>query len=61
LSGYIISIMPLGLAFVLYTIDPAYISFFWNDHTCGLPLMGATLTMIAFGFFVMRKITQIEV
>jgi tight adherence protein B len=60
-SGYVISFLPLVLAFVLYTIDHKYIGFFWTDHSCGLPLMGATLFMIAVGFFVMRKITQIEV
>ncbi|MDB5074312.1 MAG: type secretion system protein [Chloroflexi bacterium] len=61
LSGYIISILPLGLAFVLYTIDSAYISFFWQDHTCGLPLMAISLFFMTVGFFVMRKITKIEV
>ncbi len=60
-SGYVISFLPLALAFVLYTIDHKYIGFFWTDHSCGLPLMGATLFMITVGFFVMRKITQIEV
>jgi tight adherence protein B len=61
LSGYIISALPLGLAGVLYTIDSKYISFFWNDHTCGLPLMGISLFMMTVGFFIMKKITNIEV
>jgi tight adherence protein B len=61
LSGYIISALPLGLAGVLYTIDSKYISFFWNDHTCGLPLMGISLSMMTVGFFIMKKITNIEV
>ncbi|HVA92169.1 MAG TPA: type II secretion system F family protein [Chloroflexota bacterium] len=60
-SGYVISFLPLVLAFVLYTIDHKYISFFWDNHSCGLPLMGATLFFIVVGFFVMRKITKIEV
>jgi len=60
-SGYVISILPLVLAFVLYTIDHKYIGFFWTDHSCGLPLMGITLFLIAVGFFVMRRITKIEV
>jgi tight adherence protein B len=61
LSGYIISVLPIGLAFILYTIDAKYISFFWEDHTCGLPLMCITLFMMVLGFFTMRKITKIEV
>ena len=60
-SGYVISFLPIVLAFVLYTIDHKYIGFFWNDHSCGLPLMCATLFFIAVGFFVMRRITKIEV
>jgi len=61
MSGAIISILPIALAFVIYLIDPKYISFFWEDHGCGLPLMGASLTMTAVGYFIMRKITKIEV
>lgn len=60
-SGYVISFLPIVLAFVLYTIDHKYISFFWDNHSCGLPLMCGTLFFIAVGFFVMRKITKIEV
>jgi tight adherence protein B len=61
LSGYIICMLPLVLAFILYTIDSKYISFFWDDHTCGLPMMGVSLVLMVVGFFVMRRITQIEV
>ena len=61
LSGYIICMLPLVLAFILYTIDSKYISFFWDDHTCGLPMMGVSLFLMVVGFFVMRRITQIEV
>ncbi len=61
LSGYIISLLPLALAFIIYTIDHKYISFFWEDHGCGLPMMAASLTLTVVGFFIMRKITQIEV
>jgi tight adherence protein B len=61
LSGYIISVLPLGLAFIIYTIDNRYISFFWRDKGCGLPMMVASLSFMAAGFYIMRKITQIEV
>ena len=61
LSGYIISGLPLALAFILYTIDSKYISFFWTDHTCGLPLMAVSLFFMAIGTFLMRRITKIEV
>ncbi len=61
LSGYIISALPLCLAFILYTIDSHYISFFWNDHTCGLPLLAVSLFFMSVGTFLMRRITKIEV
>jgi tight adherence protein B len=61
LSGYIISALPIVLAFILYSIDSKYISFFWTDHTCGLPLMAVSLFFMAVGSFLMRRITRIEV
>jgi tight adherence protein B len=61
LSGYIISGLPVALAFILYTIDSSYISFFWTDHTCGVPLMVMSFFFMAVGTFVMRRITKIEV
>lgn len=61
LSGYVISFLPLGLGFVIYTIEPAQMSFFWTNLSCGLPMMIATLLFMGVGFFIMRKITQIEV
>ena len=60
-SGYVISLLPLLLAFAIWNIDHKYIGFFWENHSCGLPLMGATLGLMVVGFFVMRRITKIEV
>jgi tight adherence protein B len=60
-SGRAISILPLMLAFAIYSIDHKYISFFWENTKCGLPLMAITLTLMAVGFFVMQRITAIEV
>jgi tight adherence protein B len=60
-SGRAISILPLLLAFAIYSIDHKYISFFWENTKCGLPLMAVTLTLMAVGFFVMQRITAIEV
>ena len=61
LSGYVICILPLGLAFILYTLEPKQMSFFWTNTTCGLPMLIATIIFMTMGFFIMRKITQIEV
>jgi tight adherence protein B len=61
LSGYVISFLPLGLGFVIYTIEPKQMSFFWTNMSCGLPMLIATVMFMGVGFFIMRKITQIEV
>lgn len=61
MSGYVISFLPLGLGFVLYTLEPKQMSFFWTNMSCGLPMMIASLFFMGIGFFIMRKITQIEV
>jgi tight adherence protein B len=61
LSGYVISFLPLGLGLAIYTIEPRQMSFFWTNMSCGLPMMIATLMFMGVGFFIMRKITQIEV
>jgi tight adherence protein B len=60
-SGRAISILPLLLDFAISSIDHKYISFFWENTKCGLPLMAVTLTLMAVGFFVMQRITAIEV
>lgn len=59
ISGYIISGLPIGLAGILFLINPSYemgmLSFPW---VC-MPIAGVIL--IVAGFFAMRKIVQIDV
>ncbi len=59
ISGYIITAMPIGLAFMIFLMNPDYMleMFVW-PYIC-MPI--ASLIMIVIGFFVMRKITTIEV
>lgn len=59
ISGYIISLMPIGLAALIFMMNPGYMMgmFVW-PYIC-MPI--AALFMIASGFLIMRKITSIEV
>ena len=59
ISGYVITLLPIGLGAFLFVINPGYISrmFVW-PFIC-MPI-GAGI-MIAIGYFVMRKIVAIEV
>ncbi|MBI4673627.1 MAG: type II secretion system F family protein [Chloroflexi bacterium] len=60
LSGYLLSILPVILGFIMYLLNPEYISRMWKD-TCGLIMLGTGAFMIFLGYLAIRKITNIEV
>jgi tight adherence protein B len=60
LSGYILAVLPVILAFLVYMLNPQYISRLWTS-TCGLLMLGTGFIMIVIGFLVIRRITNIEV
>ena len=59
MSGYLISALPIVLAFVIFLMNPGYISelFVW-PWIC-MPI--GALIMVAIGFLAMKKIATIEV
>lgn len=59
LSGYIISGLPVAVAGFLFVVNPGYIGRLFQFPWICMPIAG--LTLIIIGFFVMRKITTIEV
>jgi tight adherence protein B len=60
LSGIVIGLLPIILAFVLYLIEPEYIGTLFN-HPVGIALIAAGLVSGTIGFFLIRKITSVEV
>lgn len=69
-SGWIISLLPVALAGVLYLINPEYISELFikerpwivtNVFPCGWLILGITAIMIFIGLQAIRKIVDIEV
>ncbi|MFC4557606.1 type II secretion system F family protein [Virgibacillus kekensis] len=60
LSGIIISLLPIGLGFVIYLMNPGYISTLFTE-TFGQIMLGGALVGGVIGFFLIRKITTIEV
>lgn len=60
LSGYILSVLPILLGFVMYILNPEYISRMWQD-LCGLMMLFTGGIMIMIGYFVIRRITDIKV
>lgn len=60
LSGIVIGLLPIILAFVLYLIEPEYIGTLFN-HPIGITLTAAGLVSGTIGFLLIRKITTVEV
>ncbi len=60
LSATILSILPILLGLVLYALNPSYISGLWSN-TCGWVMMIVGGLLIVLGYFIIRKIVDIEV
>ncbi len=61
-SGYIIALLPVGLALILAVINPSYIlGVFQQTVWCGWTMAGCSAIMIFTGFLAIRKIVNIQV
>ena len=60
LTGYILAVLPIGLAFALYLIQPEYIGRLFEPGWIRLVPVAAGLMQVA-GFLVIRRIVDIEV
>jgi len=61
MAGYIITALPIFLAFVIYSLDHAYMATFWTWVPCGWIMAGVSIVMMIIGYFAMRKIVAIDV
>ena len=60
ISAWILSVMPFLLAFLLYMINPEFISALWKDQL-GLVMLGVSLGLMLVGVFWMSRLVQIKV
>lgn len=60
LSGWILGLLPVGLALYLLIVRREYISKLWTDPL-GLAMLAAAVVMLALGAFVMTRIVKVEV
>ncbi|MBP1948062.1 type II secretion system F family protein [Virgibacillus litoralis] len=60
LSGIVISLLPVALGFIIYLMNPGYITTLFVNPI-GQLMLGAALVGGIIGFFLIRKITTIEV
>jgi tight adherence protein B len=60
LTGYLLALLPLGLAVAIFMIRPEYIKRLFQPGMMRFVLLAAVIMQIA-GFLIMRKIVDIEV
>ncbi len=60
ITGYIIAFLPIGLAGLLLVLNPKYMGGLFNDRTCGWPMLGIGLGLIALGTFAIQRIVDID-
>lgn len=61
MSGYILIALPIALGFILFGINREYMLNFFNSGLQGYCMIICTATMMLFGYFLIRRIVQIEV
>ncbi|MBU9714012.1 type II secretion system F family protein [Bacillus tamaricis] len=60
MSGLVVGLLPVFLALILYVVEPNYIGVLFT-HPIGLLLLAIAGISCAIGFFLVQKVTAIEV
>ena len=60
LTGWILTILPIGLGFVLYLINPKTESLLWTTDI-GIKLLWGAGVMLTVGTIIIQKIVRMEV
>ena len=60
MTGWILSMLPVGLGFAMYLVHPEGISLLWK-HPTGLKLLYTSIIMNVLGALVIRKIVRIRI
>jgi tight adherence protein B len=60
LTGWILTLLPVALAFALYTVNPDMMSILWK-RDIGIKLMELATAMIIVGGLIIRKIVNMDV
>jgi tight adherence protein B len=60
LTGWILSLLPVGLGLGMYLVNPSGVSVLWT-RPLGLKMLGAAAAMIAVGWLIIQKIVRIRV
>ena len=60
LTGWILSLLPVGLGLGMYLVNPGGVSVLWT-RPLGLKMLTAAAAMIAVGWLIIQKIVRIKV
>lgn len=60
ISAIVLSVLPVGLGFFIYTINPGYMDPLF-EQTVGKFLLGGSIVLALFGFWWMKKTIEIDV
>ena len=60
LSAWILTILPIALAFVLQLVNPGFLNILWTDPN-GLKMLVMVLILMIIGIFIMWRIIKIRV
>jgi tight adherence protein B len=60
-TGYLISLLPIGVALLLSAISPGFMNPMFENRFCGWPMLGIGLALIGMGMAAIQKIVNIEV
>jgi tight adherence protein B len=60
ISAIVLGILPIGLGFFIYTLNPGYMEPLF-DTTVGKALLGGSVLLALFGFWWMKKTIEIDI
>ncbi len=59
-SGYVLSVLPIAVAGIVFIMSPDYMSTLWEDP-CGLQMLVAAAVSMVIGWVVIRRVVRIDV
>jgi tight adherence protein B len=59
-SGYLVSILPIAVAGLLFVMNPDYMSGLWED-ACGVQMIVASAMGMFLGWIIIRRVVNIDI
>jgi tight adherence protein B len=60
MTGLALTCIPIGVAVLMFMVNPDYITFFFEDDL-GNTMLGSAVALQIIGYLIIRKIVSIEV